>query len=123
MAEVREHVKRMLRVVGDAVGVQFASRNHLGVSFWHDFRRLNLRNDYFLDVGATIGQWATDARTHYPNTSILSLEPEPQAFAKLCQKFQNDRRHHAVQMAASNRAGTADLQIGRGTTHSLEPRW
>ena len=119
----REHAKRILRAVGDVVGVQFASSNHLGVNFWHDFRRLNLRNNYFLDVGANIGQWAADARTHYPNASILSLEPEPQAFGKLCQRFQNDRRHHAVQLAASNRAGTADLRIGRGTTHSLEPRW
>jgi FkbM family methyltransferase len=122
----KEHAKQILRAVGDIAGVQFANRNHLGVNFWHDFRRLNLRNHYFLDVGANIGQWAADARTHYPNVSILSLEPEPNAFEKLCQGFHNDCRHHAVQLAASDRSGTAELRLGRGrmgTTHSLEPRW
>ena len=83
----REHAKRMLRAVGDVVGVQFANRDHFGVSFWHDFRRLDLRNDCFLDVGANIGQWATDARTNYPHASILSLSLSPKLSANSVSGF------------------------------------
>jgi FkbM family methyltransferase len=117
-----ERAKYLFRAAGGTIGVRVVGRNRLGVDFWHDFCRLpNIQNGPFLDIGANVGQWAADARVNFPNTPILSLEPEPENFRELCRRFENDRQHRAVQLAASNRAGTAELQINKyATMHSLE---
>ena len=112
-----DRAKQIIRAMGDFVGIQFANTNHLGINFWYDFQRLSVRNDCFLDVGANVGQWATDARLHYPGVTIFSVEPEPQDFNKLRQRFQNDRHHRAIQCAVSDQIATAELRVGDGTTN------
>src|SRR5262245_23384940 len=102
------------------IGVQIKGRNRLGVDFWHDFRRVNIHEGPFLDVGANHGQWAAEARFNFPHAQILSLEPEPENFRELCRRFRSDPQHRAVQLAASNAARTAELRIGKyPSMHSL----
>jgi FkbM family methyltransferase len=117
-----QHAKKLLRAT---TGLRLVGRDRLGVHFWHDFRRLLVIHDGpFLDVGANVGQWAADARVNFPNVPILSLEPEPKNFHELHRRFQYDRQHRAVQLAASNLAGTAELRISKyPSMHSLESRF
>jgi len=118
-----DRAKQIIRAMGDLVGIQFANTNHLGVNFWHDFQRLGVLSDCFVDVGANVGQWANEARQHYPSVTIFSIEPESESFTSLRQRFQNDPYHHAIQCAASDQIATAELRVSGGTTNSLESRW
>ena len=92
------------------------------MDFWHDFRRLGLKPTTIFDVGANIGQWATECRKALPGSIIHSFEPEPKAFSSLSQKFALDSRHFAHQVALSDKVGSAKLRVShqRPTMHSLE---
>lgn len=68
--------------------------------------------DCVLDVGANRGQYAATLRSHvgYRGT-ILSFEPNPQAFAVLQKQATRDRHWHVFNMALSDFDGTAPFNI------------
>ncbi|MET0249639.1 MAG: FkbM family methyltransferase [Sphingobium sp.] len=68
--------------------------------------------DCVIDVGANRGQYAATLRSHadYAGT-ILSFEPNPEAFAVLRKRAARDRNWHVFNMALSDFDGTAAFNI------------
>lgn len=52
-----------------------------------------------VDAGASIGQFASVARTAFPRARIVSFEPLPDCFAVLTRRFRRDARFQAIQSA------------------------
>ena len=58
-----------------------------------------------LDVGANIGLAALYFRAQYPDAEIVTIEPDPDTFAKLEQNVGGDARIRAVNAAAAGERG------------------
>lgn len=117
LERIKFHTKRTL----GKLGIQVAGSGKFGINLWHDIARLSVPMNIIIDVGANIGQWATNCRLENPHAKIFSVEPEPVAYKKLCTTFMADNRHQAFNFALSNEPGTGLLQISEfPTMHSLE---
>jgi len=58
-----------------------------------------------LDVGANVGQFALAATLHFPDASIYSFEPLPDAFAELVKNVSGNRKIKAYNCALGDRSG------------------
>ncbi|WP_433783404.1 FkbM family methyltransferase [Actinomycetospora sp. CA-101289] len=73
-----------------------------------------------LDVGANTGQYASELRRWGFDGHVLSFEPLPDAFAELRAATASDPRWSAVNVAASDSAGRASLNVaGNSASSSL----
>jgi FkbM family methyltransferase len=52
-----------------------------------------------LDVGASVGQFASIARAAFPEAGIVAFEPLPDCFSRLQRRFRGDARFRALQVA------------------------
>ena len=81
----------------------------------------------FIDVGANKGDFTLlAARLTGPSGRVISIEPEPENHSVLRRSIElNDYANIAVlQVALSDRDGTADLQIGSTSgSHTLSPEF
>ena len=81
----------------------------------------------FIDVGANKGDFTLlAARLTGPSGRVISIEPEPENHSVLQRSIElNDYANIAVlQVALSDRDGTADLQIGSTSgSHTLSPEF
>lgn len=64
-----------------------------------------------MDVGANVGQYASELRLIGFKGQILSFEPDPAAFAQLDAASAGDRRWHVFNHALGEAAGTAELNV------------
>jgi len=82
-----------------------------------------LRN--IVDVGANVGQWSSMLLNCVTPERLIVIEPMPEAFAVLRQKFRTDRRIELHNLAIGERESVETLKITRDTTgasllHPLE---
>ncbi len=69
-----------------------------------------------VDVGANIGQWSSMLLNCISPEKLIIIEPLPDAFAVLQEKFGNDRRVDLRNVAIGEREGLETLKITRDTT-------
>ena len=69
-----------------------------------------------VDVGANIGQWSTMLLDCLTPEKLIIIEPEPNAFAVLQNRYRSHREIELHNVAISDRVGTARLKITRDTT-------
>jgi len=77
-----------------------------------------------VDVGANVGQWASALLNCVRPETLIIIEPMPDAFAVLKQKFGNNRRVQLHNVAIGERESVETLKITRDTTGAslLQPR-
>jgi len=74
------------------------------------------------DIGANIGQTTAEYSSLFPEATIYSFEPFPEAFQKLCQRFKGNSLVKPVQLAVSNKAGKKKFYVYRESgANSLFP--
>ena len=82
----------------------------------------NLGIDLVLDVGANVGQYSSDIRSHGYGGQIISFEPLSSAFAVLAGLARSDARWEVRRTAVGEKAGEATLNIaGNSASSSLLP--
>jgi FkbM family methyltransferase len=109
------------RRVADLLRAMLARRGYLllncavmrfGVSPFIDMGRLNVswkrRMDVIFDVGANVGQFASEAMREVPGARIYSFEPHPQTFQRL-QKAMAAKEISLHQLALGERSGNVTL--------------
>lgn len=77
-------------------------------------RRATMRRcqtDLVIDVGANSGQYATKLRRDGYSGAILSIEPLPDAFAKLKKAMSSDKNWHGINAAAGAIKSKAILNV------------
>jgi FkbM family methyltransferase len=72
-------------------------------------RRLHV--DCVFDVGANVGQYASELRNLGYSGTILSFEPDPACFAALSAKSADDRHWHVYNVALGRTPGTAQFNV------------
>ena len=70
-----------------------------------------LEIDCVLDVGANDGQFAQNLRAIGYRGRIISFEPVPEVFARLCRAFQNDGAWSGHRIALGEETGTMRINI------------
>jgi len=77
-----------------------------------------------VDVGANVGQWSTMLLNCIAPEKLIIIEPMPDAFAVLRQKFGNDPSVQLHNVAIGERESVETLKITRDTTGAslLRPR-
>lgn len=63
------------------------------------------------DVGANVGNWTKEFKTHSPDSLVYSFEPIPQTFEKLSQNLKNLPKVTLHQMALSDKTGSIDFNF------------
>lgn len=71
-----------------------------------------------LDVGANVGQWASEIRAGGYRGRVVSFEPSYEAFEQLRTAAADDALWETRQLAVGDRAGTATLHVTRDTVSS-----
>lgn len=107
----------------DNVGA-FEERNVLARQAWDRERRLanivTVKSPLVLDVGAHIGQSNRLFRRMFPNATIWSIEPDPDAFAALNASVDDSLPGGCVQVAFADRTGQGKFHRNLiGHTNSL----
>lgn len=69
-----------------------------------------------IDAGANRGEWAADFLTLFPNTRVVAVEPVPDTFERLRQRFHGDPRVHPINAALSDRRESVTLRLGADDT-------
>ncbi|MGH2956304.1 MAG: FkbM family methyltransferase [Solirubrobacterales bacterium] len=91
-------------------------RNYLGLRRQRTLRWLGV--DVLFDVGANVGQYATDVRKWGYEGQIVSLEPQAAAFHELEAAAQNDPQWTVRRMGLGDTAGQAEMNISPASPHS-----
>lgn len=84
----------------------------------HDFYAYNLpwlvgrQFSLVLDIGAARGTHTLLFRRLFPNATIHAFEPQPEGFAELCGRMQNQPNVECHQCALSDRDGMTDFYLG-----------
>ncbi|HYR22131.1 MAG TPA: FkbM family methyltransferase [Chthoniobacterales bacterium] len=96
----------------DQSGLSLFAPGHVG----------KLRN--IVDVGANTGQWSGMLLNLVRPEKLIIIEPLPDAFAVLQEKFGNNRRVQLHNVAIGEREGVETLKVTRDTTGAslLQPR-
>jgi FkbM family methyltransferase len=100
----------------------WAVQRLVGAFVAHEQVSLVLRTldiDVVLDVGANIGQFATQLRSHGYRGRIVSFEPIPQLAARLRERAKDDDDWMVFDCALGEEAGTAEINATPGTLSSL----
>src|SRR5437763_4752862 len=71
-----------------------------------------------LDVGAIVGQWATEARRAGWDGPIWSFEPVSAAFKKLNALAAADPLWHVQQVAVGDQSGSRTINVSHDTAYS-----
>lgn len=72
---------------------------------------------FAIDAGANLGDWSHELLTHFPTSEIVAFEPSKEAFAKLRQRFSNNKSVQCENVALGKFSGVAKLfadQSGSG---------
>ena len=84
-----------------------------GIEPFNDIRRLSKLLNYpvetFFDVGANIGETASQALAAFPLASILCFEPHPESFAKLNARLSGEKRVTLHNLALGRDPGLAQF--------------
>ncbi|MGB2925190.1 MAG: FkbM family methyltransferase [Limnothrix sp.] len=72
---------------------------------------ITLREPVIFDVGAHVGQTATQYRWFFPKAKIYTFEPFPSSFQKLKTKHRKDKRVFPQNMAVSEISGKLALNV------------
>jgi FkbM family methyltransferase len=93
-----------------------------GLTLFPPGRAENL--SWVVDVGANVGQWSGMLLDCIQPQKLIIVEPIPDAFAVLRQKFENNSAVELHNVAVGDREGVAKLKITRDTTGAslLRPR-
>jgi FkbM family methyltransferase len=93
-----------------------------GLSLFKPGHVANLRT--VVDVGANLGQWSGMLLNCVTPQKLIIIEPMPDAFAVLEQKFRNNPRVHLHNVAIGERDSVETLKITRDATGAslLQPR-
>lgn len=67
--------------------------------------------DLVIDVGANVGQYATNLRQRGFKGAILSIEPLPEAYRTLEQAMRSDPNWHGLNAAAGAKSARATLNV------------
>lgn len=111
---MRNSVKRAIGYVPGLFGYEIRKRRpESAVSV---VGRLQLAT--ILDVGANLGQFASDMRRSNPTASIHSFEPIPRVEAELRNGFKADPLFSAYQVALSDYEGVAQFQVSCSSASS-----
>lgn len=84
----------------------------------HDFHAYNLpwlvgrQFSLVLDIGAARGSHALLFRRLFPQAKIFAFEPQPEGFAELCGRMQNQPNVECHQCALSDQDGMTDFYLG-----------
>jgi FkbM family methyltransferase len=105
---VREHIKRATRRMGYEVR-QYTPLRSYAAAREHLFAARAI--DVVLDVGANAGQYGELLRGLGFRGRIVSLEPEPEAFAALERTAAADGRWSAHRVAAADVDGEIELRV------------
>lgn len=73
--------------------------------------------DVVLDVGANVGQFASDLRLSY-RKEIISFEPTAKQFDQLKRSAAGDRRWSAHKLALGSQSGVADINVSNSSVFS-----
>jgi FkbM family methyltransferase len=73
--------------------------------------------DIVLDVGANVGQFASDLRLSY-RKDIISFEPTVKQFEQLSRSSAGDRRWSAHKIALGRQSGFADINVSSSSVFS-----
>ena len=89
-------------------------------------RRRVLRNlgvDLVLDVGANVGQYASELRSAGYNGRIVSIEPLPDAYEKLAARARQDPSWQVMNIALGAHDGELEIRVAGNSVSSsvLEP--
>jgi FkbM family methyltransferase len=75
-----------------------------------------------VDVGANVGDTVEQYRETFPGASVYALEPAPDTFKLLAERFTKDSHVKSFQLALADKAGTSLLHLfEHHATHSLLP--
>jgi len=100
---IAEAIRWILKLDGR---VLIKPRYHWGVDPFADIRRfagaLNIEVKSFFDVGAHEGETAIRALVELPGSTVVSFEPHPATFARLCSKMRRANGFVAVNSAVGN---------------------
>jgi len=110
-----EPIHRLLRPLG------FDVVRHPGPATLRGRRLAALRAhgvDLVVDVGANVGQYASELRSLGYRGEIVSLEPEPRAFARLLEASARDPRWRALRLALGDFDGRAPLNVADDSVNS-----
>jgi FkbM family methyltransferase len=114
MTGFKDRLRRRLAplVYGDGLAVIPPAVNHSWPQrqFLRRFLK-RLEIDCLLDVGANIGQYATEVRNIGYQGLIFSFEPDPDCFAKLSARSAADPSWHAFNIALGSAVGSADFNV------------
>ena len=84
---------------------------------------MGIHHPTIFDVGANVGQTATEYRLRFPQAIIYCFEPYPNSIQALKKMFYDDHRVHVIPLAIGEKSGTQTFYLtGASTTHSLLPR-
>lgn len=85
-------------------------------------RRLELvakfipKNPVIFEAGGHYGEDTVNFLNTWPNGTVISFEPNPNAFTKLSERSKNISNIHAYNLAVNNYNGIATLNVCYGTT-------
>jgi FkbM family methyltransferase len=71
-----------------------------------------------IDIGANVGQFATEIRAILPNTKIISFEPLPDCFSKLKEIAANDKNMFCFNFAIGENNEVLSLNINQSSATS-----
>src|ERR671929_1426222 len=74
--------------------------------------------EHLIDVGANVGQWASDSRAAGWDGPIRSLEPVSVAFAKLERRARRDAGWQVRRVAVGAKPGSAEINVSEDTVYS-----
>ena len=107
----------VIRSVFASVGVT-VERSKYGYAADRQANIVNAGIDLVIDVGANSGQYGASLRGQNYCGAIYSLEPLPDAFAKLCERARADKSWKTLNAAAGNAAGSAKLNVSQDSVCS-----
>jgi FkbM family methyltransferase len=113
---MKRMISALLRSQVSRLGYVMVKRDftRFGYSLFTDIRRISKTWDWSIqtvfDVGANIGQFASETLRELPDTIVHSFEPHPRAFAKLSRSISGPRLS-AHEWAVGDREGEAVLYV------------
>ena len=81
------------------------------------FLRVDGKN-LLIDIGGNTGYWAAAFLEVFPQTDIVSFEPDKRAAVKYCERFRGNQNVVLHTVALSDQSGKARLMLGKQSTFS-----
>ncbi len=77
-----------------------------------------------VDAGANCGEMTAQFATQYPQARIIAVEPNPEVFVKLCQRFADHDQVHCINVALADSNQHTEFHVNKlDVTSSIFPRF